>query len=136
MLQVYIFGRYVSLTKLSVINIRRLCLFLRRGVKHVWHASCIAFRISARNSEWLHHEGVGGVKVSMVAFQAADPGSIPGWRILFCHYLITRLHISILVSFSLELVAFLSDIFQFLSSLLMIIFFDVLDIHKPYVYRR
>ena len=24
---------------------------------------------------------VGGVKVSIVAFQAIDPGSIPGWRI-------------------------------------------------------
>ena len=24
--------------------------------------------------------GVGGVKVSIVAFQAIDPGSIPGWR--------------------------------------------------------
>lgn len=23
---------------------------------------------------------VGGVKVSIVAFQAIDPGSIPGWR--------------------------------------------------------
>ena len=27
--------------------------------------------------------GVGGVTVSMVAFQAVDPGSIPGRRILF-----------------------------------------------------
>ena len=27
---------------------------------------------------------VGGVKVSMVAFQAVDPGSIPGRRIIFC----------------------------------------------------
>lgn len=26
--------------------------------------------------------GVGGVKVSIVAFQAIDPGSIPGWRSL------------------------------------------------------
>lgn len=26
---------------------------------------------------------VGGVKVSMVAFQAVDPGSIPGWRMFF-----------------------------------------------------
>ena len=25
---------------------------------------------------------VGGVKVSIVAFQAIDPGSIPGWRII------------------------------------------------------
>ena len=25
---------------------------------------------------------VGGVKVSIVAFQAIDPGSIPGWRTL------------------------------------------------------
>ena len=28
--------------------------------------------------------GVGGVTVSMVAFQAVDPGSIPGRRILVC----------------------------------------------------
>ena len=26
---------------------------------------------------------VGGVKVSIVAFQAIDPGSIPGWRTFF-----------------------------------------------------
>ena len=29
------------------------------------------------------HASVGGVKVSIVAFQAIDPGSIPGWRTLF-----------------------------------------------------
>ena len=28
-------------------------------------------------------QGVGGVKVSMVAFQAVDPGSIPGRRTYF-----------------------------------------------------
>ena len=28
--------------------------------------------------------GVGGVTVSIVAFQAVDPGSTPGQRILFC----------------------------------------------------
>ena len=28
--------------------------------------------------------GVGGVMVSIVAFQAVDPGSIPGQRIPFC----------------------------------------------------
>ena len=28
-------------------------------------------------------KSVGGVKVSIVAFQAIDPGSIPGWRTVF-----------------------------------------------------
>ena len=28
----------------------------------------------------MFHSSVGGVKVSIVAFQAIDPGSIPGWR--------------------------------------------------------
>ena len=28
--------------------------------------------------------GVGGVTVSIVAFQAVDPGSTPGQRIIFC----------------------------------------------------
>ena len=39
-------------------------------------------------SIWSISEGVGGVTVSMVAFQAVDPGSIPGRRILVCFALI------------------------------------------------
>ena len=36
-------------------------------------------------SNWsMHSAGVGGVTVSMVAFHAVDPGSIPGRRILVC----------------------------------------------------
>ena len=31
----------------------------------------------------LHTSSVGGVKVSIVAFQAIDPGSIPGRRTVF-----------------------------------------------------
>ena len=33
--------------------------------------------------EWNRLTGDGGIVVSMVAFQAVDPGSIPGHRILF-----------------------------------------------------
>ena len=39
-------------------------------------------------SIWSISAGVGGVTVSMVAFQAVDPGSIPGRRILVCFPLI------------------------------------------------
>ena len=38
--------------------------------------------------------GVGGVKVSMVAFQAVDPGSIPSRRILVCFSPILIDHLS------------------------------------------
>ena len=33
---------------------------------------------------------VGGVKVSIVAFQAIDPGSIPGWRIFLFNNLLVE----------------------------------------------
>ena len=36
----------------------------------------------------MNYISVGGVKVSMVAFQAVDPGSIPGRRISFCFALL------------------------------------------------
>ena len=35
------------------------------------------------NYSLLCQQGVGGVMVSIVAFQAVDPGSIPGQRIAF-----------------------------------------------------
>ena len=35
------------------------------------------------NYSMLCQQGVGGVMVSIVAFQAVDPGSIPGQRIAF-----------------------------------------------------
>ena len=37
---------------------------------------------------YVNHERVSGVAVSIVAFQAIDPGSTPGWRsTLFLHLL-------------------------------------------------
>ena len=38
---------------------------------------------SHRGSAWLVYLSVGGVTVSIVAFQAVDPGSTPGQRIIF-----------------------------------------------------
>ena len=35
----------------------------------------------------IHSSSVGGVKVSMVAFQAVDPGSIPGRRTSFIFFI-------------------------------------------------
>ena len=39
----------------------------------------------------LSQHSVGGVTVSMDAFQAFDPGSTPGLRILLLHYLMIRI---------------------------------------------
>ena len=47
------------------------------------------WRYSLKMAPFLYHltpalyYSVGGVKVSIVAFQAIDPGSIPGWRKIF-----------------------------------------------------
>ena len=37
------------------------------------------------------HDSVAGVMVSIVAFQAVDPGSIPGRRMTFCR--LVRVHV-------------------------------------------
>ena len=52
--------------------------------KHVWMKwYCVMGLILERTFQALHGTGVGGVAVSIVAFQAVDPGSTPGRRMYF-----------------------------------------------------
>ena len=43
---------------------------------------CVGVFLKRKKSAHIQQEGVGGVMVSIVAFQAVDPGSIPGQRSL------------------------------------------------------
>ena len=44
-------------------------------------------------------ESVGGIVVSIAAFQAVDPGSIPGRRIVFWFFFATTIKIIEIISF-------------------------------------
>ena len=44
---------------------------------HHWLAQCIHYSLNI---------GISGIVVSIAAFQAGDPGSIPGRRIAFCDF--------------------------------------------------
>ena len=55
------------------------------------------------------HAGVGGVTVSMVAFQAVDPGSIPGRRIFINNCLFIH---AILVEFGAIALGHLTNVWE------------------------
>ena len=53
-----------------------------------WQGAFLSFGDEGKSSypDEQEHKSVGGVKVSIVAFQAIDPGSIPGRRNFFTDF--------------------------------------------------
>ena len=72
-----VYSQFCNVVRNSEIKILRGYLFLSPGRLHD-----IDKRYIIESYTSIH--GVGGVTVSMVAFQAVDPGSTPGRRITFC----------------------------------------------------
>ena len=62
------------------------------------HSNSIIYN-SHRGSAWLGYLSVGGVTVSIVAFQAVDPGSTPGQRIIF-HFILDETTMAVQTYFS------------------------------------